>query len=184
MSKVKQIRLHVCLTTVWFLAFVIFITGCETNSSKEWESFTEKIRSKYPTVSQLSTEELHNLLLEQESIKPILLDIREPEEYAVSHLPGAILATTEDEALRVIAKSDKDSLIVVYCSVGYRSSEMAKKLQEKGFTKVSNLEGSIFKWANEGRGVYQGDQQTTVVHPFNSKWGRLLDKTLWSKPME
>jgi hypothetical protein len=61
---------------------------------------------------------------------------------------------------------------------------MANKLQAKGFTKVFNLEGSIFKWANEGRGLYHGDQQTKVVHPFNSKWKQLLDKALWSKPME
>jgi rhodanese-related sulfurtransferase len=166
---------------VYFLAFVILITACETNSPKEWESVTKKIRSKYPTVSQLSTEELHNLLLEQESIKPILLDTREPEEYAVSHLSGAYLATTEDEALRIIAEADRERLIVIYCSVGYRSSDMAKKLQAKGFTKVFNLEGSIFKWANEGRGLYQGDQQTKVVHPFNSKWKQLLHKALWSK---
>jgi rhodanese-related sulfurtransferase len=167
---------------VWIFVFLIFITGCKTDSSKEWESVIKKIRSKYPTVSQLSTDELHNLLVEQKSIKPILLDTREPEEFAVSHLHGAYLATTEDEALKIIAEMREDQPIVVYCSVGYRSSDMAEKLQARGFTKVFNLEGSIFKWANEGRGLYQGDQQTKVVHPFNSQWRQLLDKTLWSKP--
>jgi rhodanese-related sulfurtransferase len=180
----KLTRLLMYVSLVWIFTSIVFIVGCDINSSKEWGSVTNKIQSKYPTVSQLSTEEVHNLLARQDPVKPILLDIREPEEYAVSHLPGAYLATTDQEALRIIAKSDKDSLIIVYCSVGYRSSEMAKKLQEKGFTKVFNLEGSIFKWANEGRELYQGDQQTNVVHPFNSKWKQLLDKTLWSKPME
>ena len=174
----------VCLIFVCFFASGIFIIGCDKNSSKEWERVTNKIRSKYPSVSQLSTEELDRLLLEKESAKPIILDTRDPEEYAVSHLSGAYLATTEEEALRIIAEAGKNSLIVCYCSVGYRSSVMAKRLQAKGFTKVFNLEGSIFKWANEGRGLYQGDQQTKVVHPFNSKWKHLLDKTLWSKPME
>jgi hypothetical protein len=112
--KMNLTRLLVSLTFVWFLASFIFITGCETNSSKEWESVTKKIRSEFPSVSQISTDELHNLLLEQESIKPILLDAREPEEYAVSHLPRAHLATTEDEALRIIAETGKDRPIVVY----------------------------------------------------------------------
>jgi rhodanese-related sulfurtransferase len=183
-KKVKSISSLVCFVTVCFPVFAIFITGCETNSQKEWGSITEKIRSKYPTVSQLSTEELDNLLLDQEPIKPLLIDTREPEEYAVSHLPGAYLATTEDEALKIISEKGKDRQIVFYCSVGYRSSEMAKKIQAKGFTKIYNLEGSIFKWANEGRELYQGDRQTRAVHPFNSNWKQLLDRKLWSEPME
>ena len=180
--KMELTRLLMCLTFVWFLTSVIFITGCDTNSSKEWERVKKNIQSDYPTVSLITTEELHNLLAGQEPVKPILLDIREPEEYAVSHLPGAYLATSEEEALGIIAKAGKDRQIVLYCSVGYRSTVMAKKLQAKGFTKAYNLEGSIFKWANEGREIYRGDQRVNVVHPYNSRWRQLLEKRLWSKP--
>lgn len=180
--KLSRSLLYVSL--IWFFSSIVLVVGCDINSSKEWDGVTKKIRSKYPTVPQLSTEEAHNMLAKQKPVKPVLLDTREPEEYAVSHLPGAYLATTDQEALRVIAQADKDRPIIIYCSVGYRSSEMAKKLQEKGFTKVFNLEGSIFKWANEGRELYQEDQQVNVVHPYNSKWRQLLDKRLWSKPVD
>jgi len=66
--------------------------------------------------------------------------------------------------------------IVVYCSVGYRSSALAEKLARAGMTNVFNLEGSIFAWANEGRPVYRGDTllNPAQVHPFNTKWGQLL----------
>ena len=104
------------------------------------------------------------------------------EEYAISHLLGAFLAVDEDEALKIIAKKSKDRFIIVYCSVGYRSSELANILLKKGFTKVYNLEGSIFKWANEGREIYQGDQLVNTVHPFNSNWKHLLDKRFWHNP--
>lgn len=182
--KMKLTRLLLYKSLTWIFTSIVFIVGCNINSSKEWEGVTKKIHSQYPTVSQLSTEEVHNMLAKQNLMKLVLLDTREPEEYDVSHLPGAYLATTDEEALKAIAKSDKDSQIIVHCSVGYRSSEMAKKLQEKGVTKVFNMEGSIFKWANKGRELYRGDQRVRVVHPYNSKWRQLLDKRLWSKPVD
>ena len=71
---------------------------------------------------------------------------------------------------------DPDRSIVVYCSVGYRSSILAEKLQDMGFTKVYNLEGSIFKWDNEGRPLVQGKVTVRKVHPYNAHWGNLLER--------
>ena len=65
---------------------------------------------------------------------------------------------------------------MVYCSVGYRSSILAEKLQDLGFTRVYNLEGSIFKWANEGRPLAQDQTPVQKVHPYNTDWGKLLEK--------
>jgi len=60
--------------------------------------------------------------------------------------------------------------------VGYRSSILARKLQTLGFKEVHNLEGSIFKWANEGRPLVQGQTTVHKVHPYNAHWGRLLER--------
>ena len=65
---------------------------------------------------------------------------------------------------------------MVYCSVGYRSARIADRLQQAGCDRVYNLEGSIFKWANEKRPLYQSDRPTTIVHPYNPLWGQLLNK--------
>ena len=43
---------------------------------------------------------------------------------------------------------------------------------------VFNLEGSLFKWANEGRPVYRGSERVQEVHPFDEDWGELLDESL------
>ena len=41
-------------------------------------------------------------------------------------------------------------------------------------TEVYNLEGSIFRWANEDRPLYRGDVAVRQVHPFDESWAALL----------
>ena len=82
------------------------------------------------------------------------------------------------EAEEAAGKISKDTPIVTYCSVGYRSSSLADRLQQAGFTNVRQLEGSIFQWANEGRPLFRGDQQVNEVHPYNETWGKYLNKKL------
>jgi hypothetical protein len=45
---------------------------------------------------------------------------------------------------------------------------------QAGYTRVSNLDGSLFGWANEGRVVFAGALPTDRVHPYDSRWGLLL----------
>ena len=141
----------------------------------EWNKTLQRGRDE-TTVALVSTEELEKRL--QGKTAPVLLDIRKAEEYAVSHLPGARLMLPDADPAVVLADLEKGRELVVYCSVGIRSARMARKLEQAGFTNVENLEGSIFKWANEGRPVYRGSIRVKVVHPFDEKWGRLLDESL------
>ena len=69
-------------------------------------------------------------------------------------------------------------MIVTYCSVGYRSAGVAQRLRAAGFTQVYNLEGSLFRWANEGRPLYRGDTLVHQVHPYDRVWGTLLKEEL------
>jgi len=78
-----------------------------------------------------------------ESTAPILLDAREPDEYAVSHLQGARNVGFEDFDLDTLSDIDKDAPIVIYCSVGYRSEKIGEKLQRAGFKNVVNLWGEF-----------------------------------------
>jgi 3-mercaptopyruvate sulfurtransferase SseA len=68
--------------------------------------------------------------------------------------------------------------------VGYRSSELATRLQRAGQTNVTNLEGSIFQWANEGRALEASGKPATRVHPYNEKFGRLLKPELRASSMK
>ncbi len=166
--------------TVFWLTMalsIIAVVSCEGGSEPQWSDLLQQIRSRYPEVRQLSTEKLAADLQEPQGKVPILIDSRSEEEYAVSHLQGAKRAESVAEVES--STPDRDAFIVVYCSVGYRSSRLADQLMEAGFTNVYNLEGSIFKWANEGRPVFRDGREVSAVHPYDDDWGRLLNRSLW-----
>ena len=93
-------------------------------------------------------------------------------------------------SLLVSGESCEDVVkVVCYCSVGYRSSYLAQQLlceldkpvyqEMKSKVMVYNLEGSIFKWANEGKDLQDNrGRKTVVVHPYNFVWGKLLNAEL------
>ena len=162
---------------IWCSSLVVMaISGCQSGPS--WSSIEEKIHSDFPGVTQITPEELEVKLKGSDVLKPLLLDVREPEEYAVSHLPNAIRVQPGSDASEVLASIPKDASIVAYCSVGYRSSQLAKRLMEEGFVNVVNLEGSIFEWANNGYSVERNGNVVEQVHPYNAEWGELLDSKL------
>lgn len=141
-------------------------------AEERWRAIEREIRTEFPGVRQLSTADLAAQV--SGGGRPLLLDVREADEFAVSHLEGARLATDVDMALAQLEGVPRDEPVVVYCSVGYRSSRLAAELAERGFTDVANLEGSIFAWANEGRPVVRGDAPADEVHPYDASWGELL----------
>ena len=151
---------------------------------EDWPDAYKMVRDKFPDVRQLKTSELADWLKDASKSQPILLDARAEKEFAVSHLPNAQHAADEVKAWGVLLSQPKDVPVVVYCSIGYRSSALAQKLKARGYTNVQNLEGSIFMWANEGRPLQRelqrGAETVSVVHPFDEKWGRLLDRARWS----
>lgn len=158
-------------------AFLLFRSG--VGKDLEWSALLKTIRAKYPDVKQVSTEALAERLSD-DATPIVLLDTRTPEEYEVSRIGDAINVSPEATEFPMLELLPKDTPIVAYCSVGYRSSEIAKRLADAGFTNVENLEGSIFKWANEGRPVQTDAGLTSQVHPFSPVWGKLLRKDLRS----
>jgi rhodanese-related sulfurtransferase len=108
-----------------------------------------------------------------------LLDAREIKEYEISHLKNALSVGYDDFDIKKTSANlaDKNSIIVVYCSVGIRSEDIAEKLQKAGYKNVYNLYGGIFEWKNNGYLVYDKDnQETEKVHTFNKEWSKWLIK--------
>ena len=69
----------------------------------------------------------------------VLLDVRDPSEFLVSHLPNARLVRSADDLVTSLENISQDTLIVAYCSVGYRSAQLIKELQQRGITTAFNL---------------------------------------------
>ena len=106
----------------------------------------------------------------------LILDAREYEEYAVSHLPNARYIGYNDVQMSSLKHVSKSTPLVVYCSVGYRSEKIAEKLQKMGYTKVYNLYGSIFEWANCQLPLYnEKGVLTDTVHTYNKSWSKWVD---------
>ena len=112
----------------------------------------------------------------RDTTPPIFLDAREPKEFAVSHLKNAIPVGYDHFDLKKLPVLDKNSRIVVYCSVGYRSEKIAEKLLAAGYKNVSNLYGGIFEWVNQDNPVYNEAGQTAKVHAYDRTWGVWLNK--------
>jgi len=142
------------------------------------------VERDYPTLHHVGTDQVERWMADS-SDPPLLLDVRQAQEFEVSHLFGAVnvnpSASVESLADGVLQGVSKDHRIVTYCSVGVRSAELAKRLQEAGYTNVHNLNGSIFLWANENKPLYRGQTQVHKVHPYDPKWGKLLERDLWAE---
>jgi 3-mercaptopyruvate sulfurtransferase SseA len=78
-------------------------------------------------------------------------------------------------SLRPLRGLPKNAPIVVYGSVGYRSARLAHWLAGQGYTNVRNLSGSIFQWANEDRPLFRDGRPALEVHPYDRRWGLLLE---------
>jgi rhodanese-related sulfurtransferase len=142
-----------------------------------WTAIKRLIAARFPQVKQISVPELTNWL-RQPNERPLLLDTRTEAEYYISHLPDAYLAPSHLDDLRNWQQLQQDTPIVTYCSVGYRSAQVADQLQQMGYNRVFNLEGSIFAWANAGHPVYRNKEVVRQVHPYNARWGKLLNPEL------
>ena len=101
----------------------------------------------------------------------VFLDAREWEEYQVSHLPGALWVGYEDFQIDRLKELTKDTTIVVYCSVGYRSERITKRIANAGFEAVFNLYGGIFEWVNRDFPVVDEQGTTSKVHAYDRFWG-------------
>ncbi len=132
-----------------------------------------ELRESYPQVANVSARELEGWLNQGRDL--LLLDARTEAEFNVSHLKSAIRIDPESNDFRWLDDlGARNKTVVLYCSVGWRSSRLADSLMRSGYRQVYNLEGSLFRWAELGLPVFRGDTSVQEVHPYDSRWGKLL----------
>jgi adenylyltransferase/sulfurtransferase len=77
-----------------------------------------------------------------------IIDVREPFEWDIGHIPGARLVPLNRIADE-IPRLDKRRETVLYCKVGVRSRFAAEQLADAGLSEVRNLTGGILRWIDE-----------------------------------
>lgn len=139
------------------------------------------VLERFGVLPHLTTDQLSAWMSDPTREQPFLLDVRSMEEFEVSHLAGAAWASPHSQASELMARIPADRPVVVYCSIGYRSAQCVSRLLEAGFTRVMNLEGSLFQWANEGRPLARFEGPASQVHPYSSWFGKLLRPEMRAK---
>lgn len=155
------------------LYILVFFLIIQYSNSQESLS---KLLKQYTTesVPYISVEELHK---EKEEL--ILLDAREWSEYKISHLKSAIHVGYNEFNIDSIQKkiSNKNTRIVVYCSLGIRSEPIADSLKKVGYNNVKNLYGGIFEWKNNNLPIYNSAEKVTdSIHAFSKEWSKWIKK--------
>ncbi len=84
-----------------------------------------------------------------------LVDVREPDEFAVARVAGATLIPLSEFANRYL-EMPKDKEIIFICAGGVRSARAAEYAASQGY-KVTNLEGGINAWYGAGLPVEEGE---------------------------
>ena len=71
----------------------------------------------------------------------ILLDVREPDEYAAGHIPGSMNLPLSAIDTAEIQLRDPEAPLFVYCLAGTRSARAVARLKSLGYTRVENIGG-------------------------------------------
>lgn len=115
----------------------------------------------------------------------VLFDVREPDEFAQSHIEGAQRIDPDMSAQAFLARYGRDlqgKVAVFYCAVGVRSGIMVERVQaalaRDGAVPAYNLRGGLFRWFAEGKPVRSEAGEATSVHSYDGNWKLLLDRTL------
>ena len=153
------------------ILLLVFIS-CNLFSQSDLNQLLKKYNQE--TIPYISVDSLQKI-----SNDVILLDAREEKEFQTSHLKNALYVGYEKFKLKKTIKNlpNKDAKIVVYCSLGVRSEDVAEKLKKAGYTNVLNLYGGIFEWKNNNNKVFNSyEKETEKVHTCTQEWSKWLVK--------
>ncbi|MFQ5501188.1 MAG: rhodanese-like domain-containing protein [Phycisphaerae bacterium] len=109
--------------------------------------------------------------------RAIVIDVRQPEEFAVSHLDEArSLALSRLQSGGWPEDWPTDRPIIAYCTIGYRSGIAAKRLEAEGLD-AHNLMGGILALADADQSLVNDSGLTWAVHTWRDSYAWLLPPT-------
>ncbi len=170
-----------------WLLFIVVIIGVSavlwlSVSAQNLQKVQASVAKKYPQLNHIQAGQFSKEI-DRQPDNFVIFDVRERQEYEISHLPGAIWVEpgmSRTVFLNTHGQNLAGKTAVFYCSVGRRSSDMLSRvhtdLTQKGAPRSYNLTGGIFAWHNEGYGLVNDISATENIHPYNSQWGKLIER--------
>ncbi|MEO8637236.1 MAG: rhodanese-like domain-containing protein [Gemmatimonadales bacterium] len=132
------------------------------------------VHLRFKDVRQVTPAEVVSWMRNPSRQPPLLIDSRPPTQFQLSHIAGAVEIDPTAPDLAPLVNVARDIPLVVYDGPGVVSAAMVQALLTAGFSRVSHLEGGLFRWANEGQPIADDQGPATKVDPVNWWWGRLL----------
>ncbi len=154
----------------------VIISACSGPDASDLDQVHQSIATRYSDVAHISFVDLKGAVRNEF----VIFDVREKEEFQVSHVSGAIWVDpdmTAVEFLRKFGHVAKDKKAIFYCSVGERSSRMAQRVSSVApDLSVYNLEKGIFGLHNAELPLTSAQGRTDFIHPYDDKWGELVER--------
>lgn len=101
-------------------------------------------------MQHITAQELKEWLSDRQRPKPLLLDVREPDEFSAYSIAGSVLMPMRSVPAR-LHELDRRAEIVMVCRSGARSFHAGLFLKQNGFEHVYNLSGGVVAWAHVER---------------------------------
>lgn len=114
-------------------------------------TFNDVLSQVKQSIREVSVEETKSRVLDDRNQSPVLVDVRERDEYEQGYIPSANWIPRGFLELKIEELvPDRDREVIVYCAGGVRSALGARSLSELGYTKVSSMAGGFRSWKNAG----------------------------------
>ncbi|HST08615.1 MAG TPA: rhodanese-like domain-containing protein [Gemmatimonadaceae bacterium] len=96
-------------------------------------------------IEEVTPEEVRDMQASNERV--VYLDVREPNEWNLGHLPQAVHIARGNLESKVEAMVDRGEKVVVYCARGNRSALAALTMKQMGYENVASMSGGIQRWS-------------------------------------
>jgi sulfur-carrier protein adenylyltransferase/sulfurtransferase len=132
-------------------------------------TYRELLQQTRSEISEIDASQARDRI---ESAEPVVVDVREQDEWDEGHIPGAVHVPRGHLESRIERLApDTSRPVVVYCSAGNRSAFAAKTLAELGYEDVVSLAGGFTDWKRNGFPV---QLQAGLEAPQRARYSRHL----------
>ncbi|MGI9075930.1 MAG: rhodanese-like domain-containing protein [Gemmatimonadaceae bacterium] len=112
------------------------------------QDYEQQVAEAKTRITEITAQEA--LALSAGGGDPVYLDVREPQEWNLFRIPGAVWVPLGDIDEMLAEQVPPGKKVIVYCARGNRSALAADSMLKQGYTDVTSLAGGITAWANAG----------------------------------
>lgn len=113
--------------------------------SKSYSDFVREAKARVAEVTPAET-----MRIRQEQPHTVVVDCREPNEFALGHIPGALFIPRGVLEQNIERAVPRDRKVIIYCASGNRSALAADVLLQMGYADVASMSGGIRGWVDAG----------------------------------